>query len=235
MKRYSFIIIVLLTAVPLFSEPDLAEALNNLRVQRGLAILKQDRVLRQVASDYAEELLERKILSHQGRGGERALSRYRSCGGTSVIVGEIIGSGVDLNQVIRAWQQSPTHLGAIIKEDWTHLGWGTVRGSVNRIWVVLFTVKRVENLKLEKKNGVFMLSGFLITEEAEQPVLFSGINPLSPLKWEPETGYFSFSIPLKSGMDYHRLGYSSRDSQIKITDVFYPERLLTFFPERERQ
>ncbi|MBA7582026.1 hypothetical protein ES708_23946 [subsurface metagenome] len=88
---------------------------------------------------------------------------------------------------------------------------------------------------LEKKNGVFMLSGFLIPEEAEQPLLFSGINLLSPFRWEPETGYFSFSIPLQSGMDYHRLGFRSRDSQIKITDVFYPERLLTSFPERVRQ
>ena len=235
MKRYSFIIIVLLTAVPLFSEPDLTEALNSLRVQRGLAILREDKVLSLVAAEYARELLERQALSHQGRGGERALSRYRSYGGTSVIIGEIIGSGVDLNGVIRAWQQSLAHLGAIIKADWTHLGWGMARDGINRIWVVLFTVKRVEKLKIEKKNGVFMLSGFLIPEEAEQPVLFSGINLLFPSKWEHETGYFSFSIPLQSGMDYHRLGYRSGNSQIKITDVFYPERLLTSFPERERQ
>lgn len=235
MKRYSFILVLLSAAIPLVSEPDLTEPLNNIRAQRGLVILKGDKVLSLVASEYARELLERKILSHQGRGGERALDRYRNYGGTSVIIGEIIGSGVDSNVVIRAWQQSPAHLGAIIKADWTHLGWGTARDGINRIWVVLFTVKRVEKLKVEKKNGVFMLSGFLIPEEAEQPLLFSGINLLSPSNWEPETGYFSFSIPLQSGMDYHRLGYSSMDSQIRITDVFYPERLLTSFPERERQ
>jgi len=235
MKRYSFILILLSAAVPLISEPDLTEPLNNLRAQRGLTILKEDNVLRKAASEYARELLARKILSHQGREGERALGRYRSYGGTSVIIGEIIGSGVDLNGVIRAWQQSPAHLAAIIKADWTHLGWGTARGGINRIWVVLFTVKRVEKLKIEKKNGVFMLSGFLIPEEAEQPLLFSGINLLSPSKWEPETGYFSYYIPLQSGMDYHRLGFRSGNSQIKITDVFYPERLLTSFPEREHQ
>jgi len=235
MKRYSFIIIVLLSGVPLFSEADLTESLNNLRIQRGLTILKEDKVLNLVAAEYARELLARKILSHRGRGGERALSRYRCYGGTSVIIGEIIGSGVDSNGVIKAWQQSPAHLEAIIKADWTHLGWGTARGGINRIWVALFTVKRVENLRLGEKNGVFTLSGFFIPEEVEQPVLFSGINLLSPLKWDPGTGYFSFSIPIQSGMDYHRLGYRSRDSQIRITDIFYPERLLTSFPERERQ
>ena len=232
MKRYPFIIIVLLAGVPLFSEADLTEALNNLRLKRGLTILKEDKVLNLVAADYARELLARNILSHQGRGGERALSRYRNYGGTSVIIGEIIGSGVDSNGVIRAWQQSPAHLEAIIKADWTHLGWGTVRGGINRIWVVLFTIKRVENLKIERKNGVFMLSGFLIPEEVRQPVLFSGINLLYPSRWEPETGYFSFSIPLQSGMDYYRLGFRSKDNQIKITDVFYPECLFTSFSER---
>ena len=226
---------MLFIVAPIFSESDLTEPLNNLRTQKGLARLKEDDVLSLAAVEYARELLERKILSHQGREGERALSRYRSYGGTSVIIGEIIGSGIDSNAVIRAWRQSPAHLGAIIKADWTHLGWGIAKSGTNRIWVVLFTVKRVEKLRLEKKNGVFMLSGFLISERAEQPVLFSGINLLPPSKWEPETGYFSFSIPLQSGMDYHRLGYSSRESEIKITDVFYPERLLTSFPERERQ
>lgn len=226
---------VLTAAVPLFSEPDLTEPLNGLRVQRGLSILKEDKVLNLVAAEYAQELLARQELSHQGRGGERALSRYRSYGGTSVIIGEIIGSGVDLYEVIKAWQQSPAHLEAIIRADWTHLGWGTARHGMNRIWVALFTVKSVEKLKIEKKNGVFMLSGFLIPEEAEQPLLFSGINLLCPSKWTPETGYFSFSIPLQSGVDYHRLGYRPGNSRIKITDVFYPERLLTFFPERERQ
>jgi len=226
---------MLLTVVPLFSEADLSEPLNSLRVQRGLPILREDKVLDLVAAEYARELLERQALSHRGSNGKRALSRYRSYGGTSVIIGEIIGSGVDLNGVIRAWRQSPAHLGAIRKADWTHLGWGIARSGMNRIWVVLFTVKKVENLRLEKENGVFMLSGFLIPEEAKQPVLYSGINLLSPSKWEPETGYFSFAIPLKSGMDYHRLGYRSENSQIKITDVFYPERLLTSFPEREHQ
>lgn len=226
---------MLFIAVPLFSEPDLTDALNRLRAQRGLTILREDKVLDLVAAEHARELLERQALSHRGSNGKRALSRYRSYGGTSVIIGEIIGSGVDLDEVIRAWQQSPVHMGAIRKGDWTHLGWGIARSGMNRIWVALFTVKRVENLRLEKRNGVFMLSGFLIPEEAEQPVLYSGINLLSPSKWEPETRYFSFAIPLQSGMDYHRLGYWLENSQIKITDIFYPERLLTSFPERERQ
>ena len=233
MKRLILILTFLMIFVRLFSDENVFLQINALRERSGLKELKQDSILRLTAIGYAEALLTRNHLSHRDPIEKTALDRVRAHGGTNTIVGEIIGSGPDLDQVLSAWEESSRHLEVILKPSWTHMGAGLASGSDRRIWVILFTIKRVESLRLLKDRGGYILSGNFIPDEVEQPILLSGISRIKPLAWQNQSRSFLYHIPDSAAMLYHRLGYISKEGLVKITDVFYPDRLATFFPERE--
>lgn len=239
MKRLLLVLSLLTIGSPLFPERnlelDLRRRINEIRLDNGLAILKHGEVLDKTAAAYAQAMHEHSRLAHRDRYNRTALDRYRAMGGTRSIIGEIIGSGPNLERVVEAWLKSDSHRNLILKSDWTHLGYGS--DSDRRIWVVLFTIARTDHLRIEKSAGGYSFSGKLIvgTTQAQQPVLLSGITEIEPLFWDRASGVFRYHIPAAAGALYHRLGFISSDGMLKITDVFYPERLLTFFLKEELQ
>ncbi len=233
MKRLILTLTFLLIFIRLFSDENVYLQINRLREKSGLKELKRDSVLTATASGYAGVLLTRNRLSHRDPIQRTALDRFRANGGTSTIVGEIIGSGPDLGQVMQAWEDSNQHLEVILKPNWTHIGAGLASDPGRRIWVVLFTINRVENLRLLENGEGYILSGSFIPDEAEQPILLSGISGIEPTAWQNQSRSFQYRLPYSAAKLYHRLGYISREGQIKITDVFYPDRLATFFPGME--
>ncbi|MBA7481714.1 hypothetical protein ES707_17188 [subsurface metagenome] len=226
-------LIILSTGLFPDSEGEVLEWLNDLRDKNGLAELEQERILALTAREYAETLKLHNRLSHRDLDRKTALDRFQAHGGSSLIVGEIIGLGPDLRAVAQAWLESAKHLEVILKKNWTHSGAGVAAISGRKIWVVLFTIKLVEDLRIGAQAQGYTVSGAFNTDDVQKPVLLSGITRLEPLKWDPKTGAFLFYIPSSASSLYHRLGYRTLEGRMKITDAFYPDRIATFFPEKE--
>jgi hypothetical protein len=187
---------------------------NELRARRQLPQLAADPLLERTASAYASDLSDRGVLSHVDEQGRRALQRYQAQGGTTVLVGEVLGSGAALTTVTAAWEASPGHLDIVLKPLWTHCGAAAARSGSTVVWVLLFTSHRIYPL------------------QGREPVLLSGIEPIDPLDWDPASGEFSYFVSSERGEIYHRLGYSSTDGVLVVTNTFFPEAVTS---DRERE
>jgi len=227
------ILIFFLASAGLHAQEDLLVWLNRSRLDLGLAELREEGILSRTAREYALALLNSKWLSHRDAAGRTALERYRAQGGTAVRIGEVIGAGASAGAVARAWMESPGHREVILRPEWTHAGWGRAQAGELRVWVILFTRQRVEGLRLRLEAGAYRLEGVLNCGEAGRPVLFSGLRLLEPERRQADTGAFVFLIPLQAGSLYHRLGSLDGEGRFTLACVFYPEKLLTSFPERE--
>ena len=198
--------------------------LNDLRVQRGLSQLGSDPLLEQTAAAYAADLRGRGVLSHVDELGRRALQRFQAGGGTTVLVGEVLGTGADPASVAAAWEASTSHREVLLNPLWTHCGAGSASAGETTVWVVLFTSHRVYPLEILRCSGGYLVRGRLALDQAEEPVLISGIEPIVPLEWDPATGAFSFFVSREREGIYHRLGYRSGENTLVVTNTFYPVR-----------
>ncbi|MBA7648298.1 hypothetical protein ES703_56083 [subsurface metagenome] len=225
--------VFLLLTSALFAQDNVFKALNLIRGERGLKELCQDPLLARTAGRYAETLIGSNRLYHRGPVHGTALDRLRAGGGTASIVGEIIGAGPEPDSVLEAWQNSRNHLELILKPGWTHMGVGFCSRLDRKVWVVLFSIYRVENLSIVKEEEGYSLTGTFLTAEAGAPVLLAGVSILEPRLWDVQGRSFRYLIPYSAAGLYHRLGYISTRGELIITDVFYPDRLATFLQELE--
>jgi len=207
-----------------------AEALawvNHLRVQRGLSELDTDPLLERTAAAYADDLKRRGVLSHVDEQGRRALERFRANGGTTVLVGEILGSGAALQPLSAAWEASPGHREVVLNPLWTHCGAAAVQSGSTAVWVVLFTRHRIFPLQILRRADGYLIRGRFTSLGVEEPILLSGIETIDPLLWDAPGGEFVYLIPLDREEIYHRLGYRSRDGGLVVTNTFYPLEAVT--------
>jgi uncharacterized protein YkwD len=201
--------------------------LNQLRGQRGLSELATDPLLGQTAAAYAADLARRELLSHVDQWGRRALERFQASGGTTVLVGEILGSGAELASVIAAWEASPSHREVVLNPLWTHCGAAAAQSGSTAVWVVLFTSNRIYPLRIQRSADGYLIRGRFTSALAEQPILLSGVETIDPLHWDAASGEFSFSIPFDREEIYCRLGYRSQEGGLVVTNTFYPIRAVT--------
>jgi hypothetical protein len=201
--------------------------LNDLRRKQGLSELGRDPLLERTAAAYAADLKRRGLLSHVDDLGRRALQRYQAQGGTSVLVGELLGSGPTPASVTAAWEASASHREVLSNPLWTHCGAASVSAGGTSIWVLLFTSHRIYPLEILRRAGGYLIRGRLAPDRGVEPVLLSGIERIDPLHWDPESGEFSFSVSLDRGEIYHRLGYRSSDGALVVTDTFFPQAAVT--------
>jgi hypothetical protein len=204
---------------------------NDLRTQLGLPEVGTDPLLERTAAAYAAELAERRVLSHVDGRGRRALQRFRAQGGTTVLVGEILGSGAALQQVSSAWKASPDHREVVLNPLWTHCGAAAVQSGSTVVWVVLFTNHRVYPLEILRSADGYLIRGRFTTFQVEEPILLSGIETIDLLYWDSASGEFSFSVPLDREEIYHRLGYRSQGGRLVVTNTFYPLAVVTSIAE----
>lgn len=200
---------------------------NHLRTQRELPELDTDPLLERVAAAYAVDLSNRGVLSHVDKRGRRALQRFHAHGGTTVLVGEILGSGAALPTVTAAWEASPSHREVVLNPLWTHCGAAAVRSSSTAVWVVLFTSHRIYPLEILRSADGYLIRGRFTSVQAEEPILLSGIETIDPLHWDARDREFSFSVPLDREKIYHRLGYRSQGGGLVVTNTFYPLAAVT--------
>jgi hypothetical protein len=229
MKRVSILLLLLLILAPsqrAFSENEAASEVldwvNDLRARQDRGELAWEPLLERTAASYAAELRRRGVLSHVDEEGRRALQRFRASGGTTVLVGEILGSGADLAHVAAAWEESSRHREVVTNPLWTHCGAARLKNGASEIWVVLFTSHRIDPLEILRTPDGYTLRGRIALMEAGEPVLLSGIVPISPCHWDPDTREFSFLIPRDRESIYHRLGYRSAEGSLVVTNAFYP-------------
>ena len=197
---------------------------NGLRTQRGLPQLGVDPLLEEAAAAYAADLGRRGVLSHVDELGRRALERVHAAGGTTVLVGEILGSGAALRSVAAAWEASTDHREIVLNPLWTHCGSAALGYGTTAVWVVLFTSHRIWPLEILHCDGGYLIRGRLAAAGAEAPVLLSGIEPVDPLHWNPSSRQFSFFVPTERERIYPRLGYRSGEDALVVTNTFYPLR-----------
>ncbi len=229
MKR--LVIILVLIPVILNADEQLYRLLNNQRLKSGLTALEEDVVLNRTARDYSLHLRQEQVLSHQGKDGENALKRYRDRGGTAPIVGEIIGFGSSLDEIVAAWLESRPHREVLLKPEWTRMGYGYSSVGKARIVVALFAIQHINDLTLKKNGRVLVISGHLSTPG--KLLLISGIERRMPERTQPETGMFRFEIPVSLSHLYHRLGVLDGEGRFTLISAFFPERVLTSSEERE--
>jgi hypothetical protein len=217
------------------SETDELWYLNQLRVDAGFSLLAVDPVLERTAALFAAELKDRGVLTHRGKRYKTALQRYQAQGGTTVRIGEILGSGSEWEQVVEAWLESPQHYEVLFDERWTHQGLGTADLGNLRIWVVLFNRQELTALQFQTKEGGLFLSGRLEKPKGIQPLIIAGLSVRQADLWNTETRSFQFFIPRSQWSLYHRLGYRDQAGVIRISDAFYPVEVITSFLEKVPQ
>lgn len=123
----------------LYSE--IAKLRKNLNLNR----LEIDDVLEKVAKEYAIKLGENKTLTHT-LFGTTPMKRIHKYDESFNLTREILASGIELNRVVDAWLNSPSHKEALINKDTTKIGGYRLKTADNiDIFVVLFGKRRNEN------------------------------------------------------------------------------------------
>lgn len=211
----------------------LRDWVNDLRAERGLAELEIDPLLEQTAAAYAADLGRRGVLSHVDESGRRALQRFQDRGGTTVLVGEVLGSGASPASVTAAWEQSAGHRDVLLNPLWTHCGAASASTGKTTVWVLLFTSHRIYPLQILRCPDGFLIRGRLVSDRAEEPVLISGIETIDPLFWDSASRGFSFFLSPQREQIYHRLGYRSTEDTLVVTNTFYLHKAATSGRERE--
>jgi hypothetical protein len=99
--------------------------------------------------------------------------------------------------------------------------------------VVLFASHRIYPLEIRGGADGYLVHGVLTAAEAEEPLLYSGIELIPLSDWNPSGREFSYLIPPERRNLYHRLGYRSQTGDLVITNTFYLQGVATSDRGRE--
>ncbi|WKC88331.1 CAP domain-containing protein [Borreliella japonica] len=123
----------------LYSE--IAELRKNLNLNH----LEIDDTLEKVAKEYAIKLGENKTLTHT-LFGTTPMQRIHKYDNTFNLTREILASGVELDSVVNAWLNSPSHKEALVNTDTNKIGGYRLKTANNvNIFVVLFGKRKEKN------------------------------------------------------------------------------------------
>lgn len=123
----------------LYSE--IAELRKNLKLNR----LEIDETLEKVAKEYAIKLGENRTLTHT-LFGTTPMQRIHKYDKSFNLTREILASGIELNRVVNAWLNSPSHKEALINTDTDKIGGYRLKTTDNiDIFVVLFGKRKHMN------------------------------------------------------------------------------------------
>lgn len=123
-------------------EAPLLTRTNAAREEAGAAPVAHSPALAQAARHHAEEMARLGYLSHvsptPGRG--RPEERVRLVGGTVAVLGEnlaeVSARGTDVaERVVTGWLASPGHRSNLLRDDWTHVGFGVAESASGRAYV----------------------------------------------------------------------------------------------------
>ncbi|AJA90477.1 hypothetical protein OY14_03455 [Borreliella chilensis] len=155
MKKLIFIFALLLsqacnlnTIHPVDTKEDvkiLYSEIDELRKNLNLNHLEIDDTLEKVAKEYAIKLGENNTLTHT-LFGTTPMQRIHKYDKSFNLTREILASGIELNNVVNAWLNSPSHKEALINTDTNRIGGYRLKTNTNiNIFVVLFGKRKEKN------------------------------------------------------------------------------------------
>lgn len=113
-------------------EQQVLELTNQERAKNGLRPLKANAELNYAADKYAEEMSQRRVLSHTGPDGSKPWDRAEAVGYEAQMMGENIAAGQRTpEQVVQDWMNSSGHRANILRSQYTDIG----VGFYNNYWV----------------------------------------------------------------------------------------------------
>ncbi|MGF7101271.1 CAP domain-containing protein [Borreliella kurtenbachii] len=116
-----------------------------LRKKLNLNHLEIDDTLEKVAKEYAIKLGENKTLTHT-LFGTTPMQRIHKYDNSFNLTREILASGIELNRVVNAWLNSPSHKEALVNTDTDKIGGYRLKTTDNiDIFVVLFGKRKYKN------------------------------------------------------------------------------------------
>ncbi|MCD2332092.1 BB0689 family surface lipoprotein [Borreliella americana] len=116
-----------------------------LRKTLNLNHLEIDDTLEKVAKEYAIKLGENRTLTHT-LFGTTPMQRIHKYDQSFTLTREILASGIELNRVVNAWLNSPSHKEALINTDTNKMGGYRLKTPDNiNIFVVLFGKRTYKN------------------------------------------------------------------------------------------
>lgn len=152
---------------------------NDERKQFNLPALKFNPVLAISAQRKAQAMLASNCWSHYCPDGKEPWDFFHDAGYAYFVAGENLAEGFyDVEDVMTAWMNSPTHRDNILRKDYEEVGFGIVQGTYqgranNIIITVHFATPQITNL------GSDAPSGELPTPTIVEPVNNSAFNSTS--------------------------------------------------------
>lgn len=106
-----------------FSPAEAQSAINAYRAKKGLGPLRLNAKLNQAAKAHAQDLAKNDRISHFGSDGSDIEERVRRTGYVFNLIAENVGTGqMSSAEVIKGWQQSPSHNENLLLSDAEEMG-----------------------------------------------------------------------------------------------------------------
>lgn len=125
------------------SERAVADRINALRAQRGIAPVRADRRLTRAADAHTRDMVRKKFFAHSSSNGTSSSNRIRHYK-KAKWVGEVLaytqGSGGSAAAVVRMWKRSSSHLQTLTTRRFRRIGVSKRKGRLNGRKVTVWTV-----------------------------------------------------------------------------------------------
>jgi hypothetical protein len=109
------------------TEGQFISRINSLRASKGLRQLKVHSELTGVARRWTDRMVANGGISHNPNLGSQVSGSWKK-------LGENVGVGYDVDGLMKAFINSPSHYRNLVDPDWTHVGVGVSYGSDGRMY-----------------------------------------------------------------------------------------------------
>ncbi|TSC83877.1 MAG: uncharacterized protein, YkwD family [Parcubacteria group bacterium Gr01-1014_13] len=139
-SKLIIVLFALALPVAVFTSPDIlpqeakkvALLTNELRSQKNIALLNSDSKLSVAAAAKAADMIQKSYFSHTSPSGETVADFVRKIGYRYIVVGENLAIGyATAEELVSAWEKSPTHMANLVDRDYIDLGVSLEAGDYN--------------------------------------------------------------------------------------------------------
>jgi hypothetical protein len=184
--------------VPSPQEQRLLDLTNQVRAEQGFSPLQWDSALAVAARAHTEQMIERRLLSHQLPGEPDLASRAGQDGAHFRIVAENIGMAGSIDALQAEWMHSPPHRANILDPKLDHVGIGVFQRAGYWYASVDFdsavasighsqTEQQIAELLRQRGISAFRVPDAARTDCAMEDGDSSGTRPRFIMRWESST------------------------------------------------